>query len=292
MKIQHFFHEPSSTLTYVVHDGDTAVVVDPVRDYDMASGATSWDASRQVARYLDENRLAVPYVLDTHAHADHLSGIPFFRERYGAKSVTGSQVGKVQAAFRDLFELGEAFPVDGSQFDVLVDEGERLKAGTIEIVPFHTPGHTPAHMSWQVQDALFLGDSLFMPDQGSARCDFPGGSAEELYDSIQRIYALPDETRLFACHDYQPGGRELRFEATVADQKRDNVTVTGSTTKEEFVAFRSGRDADLAVPRLILPSVQVNIRAGELPEPGPGGHRYLKMPLDAFGGSDTSEANS
>lgn len=283
MKIQHFFHAPSSTLTYVVHDEDTAVVVDPVRDYDMASGATSWEASQQVARYLDQNRLAVPYVLDTHAHADHMTGLPFFRERYGSRSVTGSQVGKVQAAFRDLFELGEDFPVDGSQFDVLIDEGDVLKAGTIAITAFHTPGHTPAHMSWQVQDVLFLGDSLFMPDQGSARCDFPGGSAAELYDSVQRIYALPDETRLYACHDYQPGGRELVFTCTVADQKRDNVTLKGTTSKEEFVAFRTQRDAGLDVPRLILPSVQVNIRAGELPEPEPGGHRYLKMPLDAFG---------
>lgn len=289
MKIQHFFHEPSSTLTYVVHDDEVAVVVDPVRDYDMASGATTWQAARRVGEYIEREGLKVPYVLDTHAHADHLSGLPYFRNRFGSKSVTGARVGRVQEAFRDLFGLGEDFPVDGSQFDVLLEEGETLKAGALEVLPFHTPGHTPAHMSWRVRDALFLGDSLFMPDQGSARCDFPGGSAAELYDSVRRIYALPDETRLFVCHDYQPGGRELAFETTVAEQKRANVTVRGDTSKADFIAARERRDAGLAVPRMILPSVQVNIRAGELPPPDAAGRRHLVMPLNAFSGGSEAE---
>lgn len=284
MEIQHFFDEQTWTLSYVVHDGRTAVVVDPVRDYDPKSGRTSWTASEAVARYLDRLRLAVPYVIDTHAHADHMTGIPFFKARYGARSVTGSRVGVVQRAFRDIYNLGKDFPIDGSQFDVLLDEGARLEFGSLALEAMHTPGHTPAHMSWKIADALFVGDTLFMPDYGAARCDFPGGSASELYDSIRRIYSLPDATRLFMCHDYLPGGRAMRFETTVGEQKRRNVQIDETTTRETFVAMRDARDASLAAPALILPSIQVNIRAGELPEPETNGTRYLKIPLDVLGG--------
>ena len=284
MHIQHFFDDATSTLTYVVHDGRIAVVIDPVRDYDPKSGHTSWASSERVAAYLESEGLAVPYVIDTHAHADHLTALPFFRERCGARSVTGARVGEIQRSFRDLFNLGPDFPVDGRQFDVLLDEGKRLGFGSLEVEALHTPGHTPAHMSWRIGDALFLGDTLFMPDYGSARCDFPGGSAGELYDSIQRIYALPDDTRLFVCHDYMPGGRPLAFETTVREQKRRNVQVDERTPRAEYVAFRETRDAGLEAPTLILPSIQVNVRAGELPEPESNGIAYLKIPLDVLGG--------
>lgn len=284
MQIQHFFDEATWTLSYVVHDGRTAVVIDPVRDYDPKSGRTSWASAERIAAYLEAEGLALPYVIDTHVHADHLTGLPFFRQRYAARSVTGAAVGEIQRAFRDVFHLGADFPVDGRQFDVLLDEGKRVGFGALEVEALHTPGHTPAHMSWRIGDAVFLGDTLFMPDYGSARCDFPGGSAGELYDSVQRLYALPDETRLFVCHDYMPGGRPLAFVSTVREQKRGNVQLNERTTREEYVAFREKRDAGLEAPTLILPSIQVNVRAGELPEPESNGISYLKIPLDVLGG--------
>jgi glyoxylase-like metal-dependent hydrolase (beta-lactamase superfamily II) len=285
MHVEPFFEPVTSSLTYVVHDGRHGAVIDPVRDYESKSGRTSWASAEKVAAWIDAAGLRVDYAIDTHAHADHMTGLPFFRERYGARTVTGARVGEVQRAFRDIYGLGPDFPVDGRQFDVLVDEGKRLGFGSLEIEALHTPGHTPAHMSWRVGDAVFLGDTLFMPDYGTARCDFPGGSAEELYDSVQRIYALPDDTRLFVCHDYMPGGRPLAFEASVAEQKRKNVHLAAGTTREAFAAFRTGRDRTLDAPALILPSLQVNIRAGALPEPEPNGTRYLKIPLDVLGGA-------
>jgi len=281
--VQHFFDEATSTLSYVVHDGSRGVVIDPVRDYDPGAGRTSWRSAEQVAAYIDGQRLEIPYVIDTHAHADHLSGLPFFKERYGARSVTGAQVCAVQATFRDFYNLGPDFPVDGSPFDVLLDEGQRLRVGLLEVEALHTPGHTPAHMSWQIGDAVFVGDTLFMPDYGSARCDFPGGSAGALYDSIQRLYAMSDATRLFVCHDYRPGGRPLAYQTTVDEQKRSNVQIRGDTAREEYVAFRREKDASLEAPSLILPSIQVNIRAGALPEPESNGTAYLKIPLDQPG---------
>jgi len=285
MEIQHFFDAGTSTLSYVVHAGGRGVVIDPVRDYDAASGCTSWAAAEAVAAYIDARRLAIPWVIDTHAHADHLSGLPFFQERYGACSVTGRRVGEVQATFRDVYHLPADFPVDGSQFDILLDEGQQLDAGDFNVEALHTPGHTPAHMSWRIGDTVFTGDTLFMPDYGTARCDFPGGSAAELYDSIQRLYALPDATRLFVCHDYQPGGRPLAFETTVGEQKRTNVQLNERTRRDAYVALREERDADLAVPTLLLPSLQVNIRAGRLPEPEDNGIAYLRIPLDFDCGS-------
>lgn len=283
MKIQHFFDEHTWTLSYVVHDGRTGVVLDPVRDYDPKSGRTSWRSAEQVAAYIDRERLAIPYVVDTHAHADHMTALPFFKQRYGARTVTGARIGEIQATFRDFYNLAPDFPVDGSQFDVLIDEGKRLGFGTLDVEALHTPGHTPAHMSWKIGDTVFVGDTLFMPDYGSARCDFPGGSAAELYDSIQRLYALPDATRLFVCHDYMPGGRPLEYQTTVGEQKRKNIQLNERTSKAEYVAFRQRRDGELEAPNLILPSIQVNIRAGELPEPESNGTAYLKIPLDRLG---------
>lgn len=283
MRIEPFFDEHTWTLSYVVDDGRSAVVIDPVRDYDPKNGRTAWTSAEAVARFIDRERLEVAYVIDTHAHADHLTGLPFFKERYGARSVTGARVGEIQRTFRDIYNLDAGFPVDGRQFDVLVDEGRRLEFGALAIEAVHTPGHTPAHMSWKIGDVVFVGDTLFMPDYGSARCDFPGGSASELFDSIQRIYALPEQTRLFMCHDYLPNGRPLRFETTVREQKRHNIQLSERTTRAEYVAFRLKRDAELEAPALILPSIQVNIRAGELPEPESNGSRYMKIPIDVLG---------
>lgn len=283
MEIRHFYDEDTGTLTYVVHDGGEAVVIDPVRDYDAASGRTSWASAEAVGRWVEAQGLAVRFAIDTHAHADHLTGLPYFRERFGARTVTGARVGEIQAAFRDFYHLGDDFPVDGRPFDVLLDEGERLGFGGLEIEAIHTPGHTPAHMSWQIRDAVFTGDTLFAPDYGSARCDFPGGSAGELWDSIQRLYALSDETRLMLCHDYRPDGRPLVWQTTVGEQKRGNVQIDASTSREAYVRFREEKDATLSAPKLILPALQVNIRAGELPEPEANGVAYLKIPLDRLG---------
>ena len=282
MEIQHFFDKATSTLTYVVHDVKIGIVIDPVLDYDPKSARTSFGSAEAVAKYTDEKNLTILYVIDTHAHADHMTAMPFFKKRFGARTVTGSRMGEVQRIFREIYNLGSEFPVDGRQFDLLLDEGQELDIGSFRVRAMHTPGHTPAHMSWQIEDALFVGDTLFMPDYGTARCDFPGGSAEQLFDSIQRIYSLPGSTRLFMCHDYQPGGRELRFVTTVTEQKRSNIQLSERTTKPDYVAFRKKRDAQLDMPTLILPSIQVNIRAGEFPEPEANGTAYLKIPLNVF----------
>jgi glyoxylase-like metal-dependent hydrolase (beta-lactamase superfamily II) len=282
MEIQHFFDQATSTLTYIVHDTKRGVVIDPVLDYDPKSARTSSGSAEAVAKYIAERNLAIPFAIDTHAHADHLTAMPFFKKRFGARTVTGSRIGEVQRIFRDVYNLGSDFAVDGRQFDLLLDEGQGLDVGAFRIRAMHTPGHTPAHMSWQIEDALFVGDTLFMPDYGTARCDFPGGSADQLYDSIQRIYALPESTRLFMCHDYQPGGRDLRFVTTVAEQKQSNIQLNERTTREEYLTFRKTRDAQLEMPALILPAVQINIRAGEFPAREANGTAYLKIPLNVF----------
>jgi glyoxylase-like metal-dependent hydrolase (beta-lactamase superfamily II) len=281
VKIQHFFDPRTSTLTYVVHDDDTrcAVVIDPVADFDPRSGRLWYESCETLARYAEAERLEIRCVLETHAHADHLSGAPWLAERFGASTVIGAEITRVQRIFRDVFNLGEDFAVDGRQFDVLMHDGDIIDVGELEIEALHTPGHTPACLSYAIGDAVFVGDTLFMPDHGTARCDFPGGSAEQLYDSIQRLYALPDATRVFTCHDYQPGGRALRFESSIGEQKRSNVQLDAKTSKADFVAFRSKRDAELDLPLLLLPAVQVNVRAGGLPEPEANGVRYLKIPV-------------
>jgi len=284
MKIQHFFDEPTATLSYVVWDEDTrvALLIDSLLDFDPKSGRTSTRSCEAVARFLDARRLSLPLVLDTHAHADHLTGMPFFRERYGGRMGIGAEIRQVQSIFRRIFNLGDAFRVDGSQFDLLLGEGDALEAGPLRVEAFHTPGHTPACMSYRIGDALFVGDTLFMPDYGTARCDFPGGSAEGLYDSIQRLYALPEATRVFTCHDYRPGGRPLRFESTIGEQKRKNVQLSQDTMRAAYVEFRKTRDATLEMPTLILPSIQVNIRAGRFPEPESNAVSYLKIPLNGI----------
>jgi glyoxylase-like metal-dependent hydrolase (beta-lactamase superfamily II) len=284
MKVQHFFDPRTSTLTYVVHDQTSriGVVIDSVLDFDPKSGRTADESCDAVARYIDAQRLAIPYVLDTHAHADHLSGMAYFKEKYGSLTVIGSHITQVQSRFRDLYNLGQDFPIDGRQFDILLRDEDVLKVGALNVRALHTPGHTPACLTYQMGDALFVGDTVFMPDYGTARCDFPGGSAEVLYESIQRLYALPDDTRIFTCHDYQPGGRALRYQSTVGEERAANIQLSARTTKEEFVAFRMKRDATLDMPVLILPSLQVNIRAGRLPEPESNGIAYLKLPLNVL----------
>jgi glyoxylase-like metal-dependent hydrolase (beta-lactamase superfamily II) len=284
MKIQHFFDQRTCTLTYVVHDKASriGVVIDPVLDFDPRTGRTWEESCASVAHYIDVQNLTIPYVLDTHVHADHLSGLAYFRSRYHARTVIGRHVIHVQSRFRDLFDLEPDFPVDGSQFDILLQDGDVLEVGSLSIKAIHTPGHTPACLTYQIGDALFVGDALFMPDYGTGRCDFPGGSAEILYESIRRLYALPDESGVFTCHDYQPGGRPLRYESTIGEERRANIHLNAQTTKDEFIALRKARDAALEMPALILSSLQVNIRGGRLPEPENNGVAYLKIPLNVF----------
>lgn len=285
MKIQHFYDERTSTLTYVVHDERTrvGVVIDSVTDYDPKSGRTWNESNLAVARYVDREQLTIPYVLDTHAHADHLSGMPFFKDRYGAKTVIGWKLPQIQALWAKLLHLGADFRADGSQFDVLLEDRQVLDVGPFAIEALYTPGHTPACMTYRIGDALFVGDVLFMPDYGVARCDFPDGSPEALYDSVRQLYRMPDAARVFTCHDYRPGGRAMRFASTIGENKDHNVQLDAGTTRDDFVRFRVRRDAELEMPVLIIPSVQVNIRAGKLPEPEENGIAYLKVPLNVLG---------
>lgn len=282
MQVQHFFDQATYTLTYVVYDEATRVgiIIDSLTDFDPSSGRVANRSNEMVTAFLKERQLTVPYVLDTHAHADHLTGLEHFKQKLGCKTVIGEQITVVQNTFAEIFNLGSGFPVDGGQFDILMKEGDALDVGPFSIHAIHTPGHTPACMTYQIEDALFVGDALFMPDYGTGRCDFPGGSASDLYDSISKLYALPDPTRVFTCHDYQPGGRELRFASTIGEEKASNIQLGGTTSKQEYVEFRTTRDAKLSMPRLILPSLQVNIRAGLLPEPEENGVSYLKIPLN------------
>lgn len=284
MKIQHFYDERTGTLSYVVSDDaeTTAVVIDPVTDYDARSGRVFHESAEAIARYLDEHGLAVPFALDTHAHADHLSALQFFRERYGSRTVIGAGITTVQRTFKAFFDLGDEVPGDGSQFDVLLEDHQVLDVGPFSIEAIPTGGHTPASLSYRIGDAVFVGDTLFQPDAGTARCDFPGGSAEDLYDSIQRLFLLPEETRVFTLHDYRPGGRELAFESTIGEQRRSNIHLRDGVSKEEFVALRTRLEQGKEVPRLILPSIQVNIDAGRLPAPAENGRRYLKVPINGF----------
>jgi glyoxylase-like metal-dependent hydrolase (beta-lactamase superfamily II) len=285
MKIQHFFDSSTSTLTYVVSDDTSrkAVVIDSVQDFDLRSGHTSQKSIEAINRYLAENRLELEYILDTHAHADHLSGAQRLMTLHGAKIGIGANITGAQETFKTIFGLGEAFETDGAQFDLLLQDGDTLPLGGLSIKAIHTPGHTPACMSYLIEDALFTGDVLFVPDAGTGRCDFPNGSAAALYDSVcDKLYALPDQTRVFVGHDYQPGGRELKWETTIGESKAGNVALRQDTGKEEFVQFRKGRDATLGLPALILPSLQVNICAGQLPEPEDNGIIYIKIPVNVL----------
>ncbi len=284
MKIQHFYDERTGTLSYVVADdaSRTAVVIDSVADYDISSGRVWFESAETIARFLDESGYGVPFVLDTHAHADHLTAAPFFKERYGAKTVIGASITKVQQTFKLFFNLGDEVPDDGSQFDVLLQDYEKLDVGPFEVEAIPTPGHTPASITYRIEDALFVGDLLFQPDSGTARCDFPGGSSAEQYDSIQKLFELPESTRVFTLHDYQPGGRDLAFESTIGEQRRDNVDIRDGISKEEYVAKRNAAERGKPVPNLILPSVQVNINGGVLPQAESNGVRYLRFPINGF----------
>ena len=281
MVIQHFYDPATYTLTYVVFDPATrdAVVIDPVLDFDPASGRTSTASIEQVEAFVRREGLRVHAVFETHAHADHLSGSQYLRTRFGARVAIGRRITEVQQTFRPIF--GNPIAVDGSQFDMLLDDYARVQAGTLSVEVLPTPGHTPACVSLKIEDAVFTGDALFIEDYGTGRCDFPRGDAEALYHSVHEVlYALPDATRVFVGHDYQPNGRALRFETTIGAEKRANVQLSIETTREAFVSFRRTRDAGLAAPRLLFPSVQVNIDAGRLPAPGPDGLRRLQIPLN------------
>jgi glyoxylase-like metal-dependent hydrolase (beta-lactamase superfamily II) len=293
MEIKAFFDPTTFTLTYVVHDPVTrdAVVIDPVLDFDPSGTQTSTSSVERVAAYADERSLRLHFILETHAHADHLSGSQFLRRRFDARVAVGERITEVQQTFRDIFDLPADFPIDGSQFDRLLRDGEVVEAGSLRIAVLSTPGHTPACVSYVIEDAVFSGDALFIEDYGTGRCDFPRGSADALYHSVhERLYALPDATRVFVGHDYQPNGRPLRYETTIGASKRENVQLKTSTTKEAFVRFRTERDATLAPPRLLFPSVQVNVDAGRLPRPHPNGRRYLSIPVNLF--HDTDEVGS
>ncbi len=281
--VHGFFDEATFTITYVVSDPDTkrAVIIDPVLDFDPASGRTSTISADEIIAYVKANDLAIDWILETHVHADHLTGAPYLREQLGGRTAIGDNVTTVQETFKSVFNLKD-LATDGSQFDELLADGDTFAVGDIEGRVIATPGHTPACVTYVIGDAAFVGDTLFMPDFGSARTDFPGGDATQLYDSIRRILSLPDNTRLFMCHDYKaPGRDDYAWETSVAEQRAGNVHVNDSVGREDFVEFREGRDAQLGMPRLILPSLQINLRAGGLPEPEDNDIRYLKLPLDA-----------
>ena len=279
-----FFDEATFTVTYVAADPASAhaAVIDPVLDYDAASGRTSTTSADAVAAFVADNGLTVDWILETHVHADHLSAAPYLKKKLGGRIAIGRHVAAVQETFRDVFNI-DNLATDGSQFDHLFDDGDEFEVGSIAGSIIGTPGHTPACITYVVGDAAFVGDTLFMPDFGTARTDFPGGDAGMLYDSIQKILSLPDDTRLFMCHDYKaPGRDEFAWETSVAEQRAANVHVNSNVSRDEFIAMREGRDAELGMPKLILPSIQVNVRAGRLPEPEANGVSYLKIPLDAL----------
>jgi glyoxylase-like metal-dependent hydrolase (beta-lactamase superfamily II) len=280
--VRAFFDEPTNTVTYVVSAQGRAAIIDPVLDYQAASGRTATTSADAIADYVAAAGLAVDWILETHVHADHLSAARYLKDRLGGKIGIGADVTKVQGTFKGVFNIPD-LATDGCQFDRLFDEGDTFALGDVEGKVMHTPGHTPACVTYLLGDAAFVGDTLFMPDFGTARTDFPGGSARSLYRSIQRILGLPGETRLFMCHDYKaPGRDEYAWETTVSEQREHNVHVHAGIGEDEYVGFREGRDAELGMPALIIPSLQANIRAGDLPEPEANGVRYFKVPIDAL----------
>ncbi len=283
-KVKAFFDEATFTVTYVVSDPATrrAAIIDSVLDYDAAAGRTSTRSADAVVAYVQESDLSVDWILETHVHADHLSAAPYLQGELGGKTAIGGGVTGVQGTFRGIFNLKD-LEADGRQFDRLFADGETFLIGDIEARVMATPGHTPGCVCYVIGDSAFVGDTLFMPDYGTARADFPGGDAGQLYDSIQKILALPDDTRLFMCHDYKaPDRDDYAWETTVAEQREHNVHVNENVSRDEFVAMRERRDAELDMPKLILPSIQVNVRAGRLPEPEDNDVRYLKIPLDTL----------
>jgi len=282
--VQGLFDPDTFTVTYVVHSGkgSSCVIIDSVLDYDPKSGRTSHTSADAVVDYVEANDLSVTWILETHAHADHLSGAPYLRSKLGGRIAIGGHISTVQTTFKGVFNLEPGFAVNGSQFDHLFEEDETFAFGDLNGKVLYVPGHTPACVAYQIGDAVFVGDTLFMPDVGTARCDFPGGDAKTLFASARRILSLPGETRLFMCHDYPPSEREVRFETTVAEQRARNIHVNDRISEAEFITMRTARDATLAMPTLILPAVQINIRAGELPPAEGNGVAYAKIPLNVL----------
>ena len=280
-----FFDPATNTISYVATDPSTksCALIDSVLDFDYASGSTSTASADALIEHVRKSGLTVEWILETHVHADHLSAAPYLQERLGGKIGIGERIKVVQDTFGKVFNEGTEFQRDGSQFDCLFSDGDSFKLGEINVDVMHTPGHTPACMTYVIGDAAFVGDTMFMPDFGSARCDFPGGSAEDLYNSIQRILSLPDQTRIFVGHDYKaPGREEFAWETTVGEQKAKNVHVGGGKAKDDFVKMRTERDAQLGMPKLIVPSLQVNMRAGNMPAPEEDGKVFLKVPVNGL----------
>lgn len=282
--VHAFFDSNTNTISYVVKDpnSNACAIVDSVMDIDYASGHIFYAHADEIIQYVKDHDLKVEWLIETHVHADHLSAAPYIQEKLGGKIGIGSKITVVQDVFGKIFNAGTEFERDGSQFDALFEDGDTYTIGTMEARAIHTPGHTPACMTHVVGDSAFVGDTLFMPDMGSARADFPGGDAGELYDSIQKILALPDDTKLFMCHDYAPGGREIKWETTVAEEKFANIHVGKGKTREDFIKFRTERDKQLGMPKLIIPSIQVNMRAGHMPPAEDNGTTYLKVPVNVL----------
>ncbi|MGR4870450.1 MBL fold metallo-hydrolase [Variovorax sp. LARHSF232] len=283
-QVHGIFDQATCTVTYVVHQGPgtACAIVDSVLDYDPKSGRTRTASADKVIEYVQANRLRVAWILETHAHADHLTAAPYLKAKLGGRTGIGEHIATVQKVFKGIFNLEPAFRQDGSQFDHLFRDGEELRIGELTGHVLRVPGHTPADIAYCIGDAVFVGDTMFMPDVGTARCDFPGGNAHTLYASVRKILALPPQTRLFMCHDYPPDGRPVAFETTVAEQREKNIHLHDGVSEEEFVAMRTRRDATLEMPVLILPAVQVNVRAGEMPPKEDNGVSFLKIPINAL----------
>ncbi len=281
--IEAFFDEPTNTISYLVGDPTTrtAAIIDPVLDFDLASGVADTRSAERILAFASDQDWRVEMVLETHAHADHLSAAPFIKAHTDAWIGIGTHIRDVQRIFRPVFAMTD-LKTDGSDFDRLFEDGDRFAIGALEVEVLHVPGHTPADIAYRIGDTAFVGDTLFMPDSGSARADFPGGDAGVLYDSIRKVLALPDAMRLFMCHDYGPNGRDIRWETTVGEEKADNIHIGGGRSREDFVAMREARDATLEMPRLILPSLQVNMRGGRLPEADADDRIFLKLPINAL----------
>lgn len=282
-QIHPVYDETTGTITYIVfdHSQGHAAIIDPVLNYQASSARTDTQSADVVLAYIAEHKLTIDWILETHAHADHVSAAHYLQEKIGGKIAIGKQICQVQAVFKQLFNLEPDFAIDGSQFDHLFSENEEFKIGALTAKALFVPGHTPADMAYQIGDVIFVGDTLFMPDVGTARCDFPGGDAHMLYHSIKKLLAFPDQTRLFMCHDYPSSGRDVQWVTTVAEQRARNIHVNDTVTEADFVHLRKTRDASLSMPNLILPSIQINIRAGQLPAPENNGMVYLKIPLNA-----------
>lgn len=282
--IAAFFDKATCSVSYVVAEpgGRRAAIIDPVLDFDARSGRTSTEGADRIVAHVQDGNLTVDWILETHAHADHLTAAPYLQRRLGGRTGIGRLITEVQRAFKPIYNLGDGFATDGSQFDRLFDDGDEVPVGGLVGQVLATPGHTPACVSYRFGDAVFVGDTMFMPDYGSARCDFPGGDAATLYRSVRRLLSLPPETRLFMCHDYAPGGRDYAWETTVAEQRAKNLHVRDGVSEADFVKMRTERDRTLSMPALLLPAVQVNIRAGHFPPPEDNGVSYLKLPLNGI----------